>query len=107
VLESMACGCPVLSSDSSSLPEVGGAAARYFRTGDATSLSDGLRVLIDSQTDLEAMSEAGLARAGVFSFRRAAEQLLEVIREGVVRPRPGGGLGARRPDHRAELRGER
>jgi glycosyltransferase involved in cell wall biosynthesis len=35
VLEAMACGCPVLCSWSSSLPEVGGNAARYFRVGDS------------------------------------------------------------------------
>jgi alpha-1,3-rhamnosyl/mannosyltransferase len=87
VLEAMACGCPVLCSDSSSLPEVGGTAARYFRTGDVVSLSARLKELLDSQTDLDALSEAGLARAGVFSFRRAAEQLLEIIREGISPPR--------------------
>jgi glycosyltransferase involved in cell wall biosynthesis len=87
VLESMACGCPVLSSDSSSLPEVGGAAARYFRTGDAAALSAGLKGLLDSQPDLDAMSHAGLARARLFSFRRAAGQLLQIIREGVARQR--------------------
>jgi glycosyltransferase involved in cell wall biosynthesis len=86
ILEAMACGCPVLCSDSSSLPEVGGDAARYFRTGDDVSLSDGLRGLLDSPSDLEVMSKAGLARARLFSFRRAAEQLLEIIREGVERP---------------------
>jgi glycosyltransferase involved in cell wall biosynthesis len=87
VLEAMACGCPVLCSDSSSLPEVGGAAARYFRTGDPVSLSAGFKELLDSQSDLDAMSVAGLVRARFFSFRRAAEQLLEIIRDGVVRPR--------------------
>ena len=83
VLESMACGCPVLSSDSSSLPEVGGTAARYFRSGDAVSLADRLSRLLGNQSELDAMSEAGLERAKLFSFRRAAEQLLEVIRTGV------------------------
>ncbi|HTW90706.1 MAG TPA: glycosyltransferase family 1 protein [bacterium] len=83
VLESMACGCPVLSSDSSCLPEVGGTAARYFRTGDAVSLAEALTGLLANQSELAEMSEAGLARARTFSFRRAAEQLLEVIREGV------------------------
>jgi len=87
VLEAMSCGCPVLCSDSSSLPEVGGAAARYFRTGDAMALSAGLRELLDSQSVLDAMSEAGLARARLFSFRRAAQQLLEIVREGVARQR--------------------
>ena len=104
VLESMACGCPVLSSDSSSLPEVGGAAARYFRTGDAASLSSQLKELLDSQSDLDAMSQAGLARAGLFSFRRAADQLLEIIRDGVARPSAVRSEAEEGPDRRSEQR---
>jgi glycosyltransferase involved in cell wall biosynthesis len=86
LLESMACGCPVLSSDSSSLPEVGGRAARYFRTGDAASLAAEIQGMLGDKPSLDAMSEAGLARAGLFSFRRAAEQLLGIIQEGLRRP---------------------
>ncbi len=87
VLESMACGCPVLSSDSSSLPEVGGDAARYFRVGHAASLSSELRRLVSNDSELAEMSVAGFARATEFSFRRAAEKLLDVIRGGVARLR--------------------
>jgi glycosyltransferase involved in cell wall biosynthesis len=101
VLESMACGCPVLCSDSSSLPEVGGDSARYFRTGDDVSLCAELRRLLGSQSELESMSKSGLARAGMFSFRRAAEQLLDVIRGGVKRLHTGRGpASGTRPDHR-------
>jgi glycosyltransferase involved in cell wall biosynthesis len=85
VLESMACGCPVLSSDSSSLPEVGGDAARYFRAGDATSLSEGLRRLLWSESELSAMAEAGFVRAALFSYRRAAAEILQLIRDGLAR----------------------
>jgi glycosyltransferase involved in cell wall biosynthesis len=84
VLEAMACGCPVLCSWSSSLPEVGGDAARYFRTGDSTDLARELSVLLSDGGQRAAMSAAGLARAKRFSFRRAAEQVLQIIRQGTA-----------------------
>ncbi len=84
VLEAMACGCPVLCSWSSSLPEVGGDAVRYFRTGDSRDLACKLSILLSDQRQLAAMSTAGLARARQFSFRRAAEEMLQIIRSGVA-----------------------
>ena len=87
VLESMACGCPVLCSDSSCLPEVGGDAASYFRTGSVEDLSLALRGLLSDGGRLAAMSVAGLARARQFSYSRAAEQMWQIIRDGLtVRP---------------------
>ena len=84
VLEAMACGCPVVCSDSSSLPEVGGRAAAYFRTGDSRDLSQTLASLLPNQHRLELMSSAGLAHAQRFSFRRAAEEISAIIQEGVL-----------------------
>jgi glycosyltransferase involved in cell wall biosynthesis len=83
VLEAMACGCPVLCSWSSSLPEVGGSAARYFRTGDSEDLARRLVVLLSDEQQRRAMSVAGLEQVKQFSFRRAAEEVLDVIRRGV------------------------
>jgi len=85
VLEAMACGCPVLCSDSSSLPEVGGEAVCYFRMGDHKDLARRLQELLSDEERLRAMSAAGLLRAKQFSFRRAAEEMLTIIREGVAR----------------------
>jgi glycosyltransferase involved in cell wall biosynthesis len=84
VLEAMACGCPVLCSWSSSLPEVGGDAARYFSTGDSTDLARGLSALLSDDAQRAAMSAAGLARQRLFSFRRAAEEVLQIIQSGVT-----------------------
>jgi glycosyltransferase involved in cell wall biosynthesis len=84
VLEAMACGCPVLCSWSSSLPEVGGDAARYFRTGDTTDLARQLSVLLSDGVQRAAMSAAGLARVKQFSFRSAAEQVLQIVRQGIA-----------------------
>jgi glycosyltransferase involved in cell wall biosynthesis len=85
VLESMACGCPVVCSDSSSLPEVGGSAVRCFRTGDHADLARVLTGLLRDDGLLKRMSAAGLRRAEQFSFRTAGRQILGLIRQGVGR----------------------
>lgn len=82
VLEAMSCGCPVLCRWSSSLPEVGGAAAAYFRGGKENLAAEIQRLLSDNAR-LDAMSQAGLVRAGRFGFRRAAEEVVRILREGV------------------------
>lgn len=84
VLESMACGCPVLSSDSSCLPEVGGTAASYFRTGNVEDLVHVLRALLSDDRRLATMSAAGIARSAQFSYGRAAQGMLQILQGGVA-----------------------
>jgi glycosyltransferase involved in cell wall biosynthesis len=79
VLEAMACGCPVLCSWSSSLPEVGGDAVRYFRPRDREGLVRQLRMLTSSPDELAAMSSRGLRRAGQFGQRAAASRMLTLM----------------------------
>ena len=89
VLEAMACGTPVITSNSSSLPEVGGDAALCVDPHDAIDLSDTMyRVLTDSHLR-EDLRERGLKRVRAFSWRRTAEQMSQLLDE--VR---GGGSGA-------------
>ncbi|MGQ9678244.1 MAG: glycosyltransferase family 4 protein [bacterium] len=80
VLEAMACGCPVLASDSSSLPEIGGEAAEYFRTGDVEDLARKLRLLIGDKNRLQAMTVRGFQQVERFSFRIAAREFLTLIK---------------------------
>lgn len=78
LLEAMACGAPVLCSNSSSLPEVGGDAARYF---DPTQPDDMAQAILQFWRDDElqqTMRMAGLARAATFSWDRVAEETLAV-----------------------------
>jgi len=79
VLEAMASGCPVLCSWSSSLPEVGGTAARYFRPHNVDDLAAKLSELLSDSSKLAEMSEAGIAQAAKFSFEVAARSLLGVF----------------------------
>jgi glycosyltransferase involved in cell wall biosynthesis len=71
-LEAMACGSPVAASDVSSLPEVGGDAARYFDPEDVSSITDCLVRIVMDEAVREEMSAKGLSRAGQFSWERTA-----------------------------------
>jgi len=78
VLEAMACGTPVVCGNRSSLPEVVGDAAVSIDPDDVAALADAIgRVLRDPELAAQ-LSEAGLERAAGFTWRRTAEQTLEV-----------------------------
>jgi glycosyltransferase involved in cell wall biosynthesis len=79
VLEAMVCGCPVLCSWSSSMPEVGGTAACYFRPGDAADLASRLKELLRDDERLADMRSRGIERASKFNLKSAAEQTLHVL----------------------------
>ena len=92
VLEAMACGTPVITSSSSSLPEVGGDAALRVDPHDAIDLADAMyRVLTDADLR-DDLRERGLKWVRAFSWRRTAEQisrLLDEVRAGTGGVTPG------------------
>ena len=79
-LEAMACGTPVVSSSSSSLPEVVGDAGLIVPPADADALADALlRLLADAELRAELRAK-GLLQARRFSWRETAERTLDVYR---------------------------
>ncbi len=76
VLQAMACGTPVLASNCSSLPEVGGDAAAYFDPASVESLIAEMSELVENETLRSQMRKKGLLRARLFTWRRTAEELL-------------------------------
>jgi glycosyltransferase involved in cell wall biosynthesis len=81
IAEAMSCGCPVLCAWSSSLPEVGGQAACYFRPRDSGDLARRLSDLLANDRLLGEMRVKGIEQAAKFSYSAAAGKLLEVLRE--------------------------
>lgn len=77
-LEALACGTPVLCSESSSLPEVVGDAARLVNPWDVDAIAQGIADLLDQPAMREELRQRGLARAAQFSWRRTAQQTLAV-----------------------------
>jgi glycosyltransferase involved in cell wall biosynthesis len=79
-IEAMACGTPVLASNSSSLHEVVGAAGILLPPDDPDAWAAALREVTEDRARREALIAAGLVQAGTFSWARAAEQTLAVYR---------------------------
>ncbi|MCU0607682.1 MAG: glycosyltransferase family 4 protein [Candidatus Edwardsbacteria bacterium] len=76
VLEAMACGVPVVTTDRSSLPEIGGDAVSYLRGGTAEELRDLLQAACFDTQRADAMRERGLARARQFTWDAAAARTI-------------------------------
>lgn len=79
-LEAMACGCPVVASTATSLPEVVGDAGLLADPDDADALAAHLGRLLADPELRAALSAAGRARAAGFTWRRYAEGLLAAYR---------------------------
>ena len=78
VAEAMKCGCPVITSNTSSLPEVGGPAPIYIDPENVDSLISALEQ-VASGAGVEAMIEAGLREAERFSWDTLANALWESL----------------------------
>lgn len=83
VLESMACGCPIILSNSASFPEVAGDAGIYFDSTSEEDLRSKIRMLLDDDNLRIQLSEKGLEQVKKFDWKVAAEQCLEVYRQAV------------------------
>lgn len=84
-LEAMSCGCPVVCSNSSSIPEVVGAAGRYFNPMDVQSIRQALEDVAFDNEVLNVMRSEGRLQSAKFSWSRCTEQTLAVYRK-VLRP---------------------
>lgn len=77
-LEALACGCPVVSSNASSLPEIAGDAALLFDPHDEHALADAMRQAL---ADPEPLRASGPPQAAKFSWQATAAQTAAVYRE--------------------------
>ncbi|MFN8637473.1 MAG: glycosyltransferase family 1 protein, partial [Chloroflexota bacterium] len=79
-LEAMACGTPVLASNTSSFPEVVGDAGILVDPTDVRAIARALRRLVDNAEVRRELSAKGLARAANFTWKKAATETLAVLR---------------------------
>jgi len=78
ILEAMSCGCPVITTPWTSIPEVAGGAAMYVK--DASTLTTAL-VEIQRPEAREKLIAAGFERAGKFSWQTMASQIQGVCEQ--------------------------
>ena len=81
VLEAMSYGVPVVSSNSSSLPEVGGEAILYFSPENKDELVEHLEQITTSHTLVKELKQRSLKRAKQLTWERSANELLCTIND--------------------------
>jgi alpha-1,3-rhamnosyl/mannosyltransferase len=80
VLEAMRCGVPVISSSTSSLPEVVGDAGVLVSPLDVEALSGSLRQILEDRVFAADLSRKGIVRAAGFSWEKTAAETIDVYR---------------------------
>ncbi len=79
VLEAMACGTPVVTSDNSSLPEVAGDAAVLVDPNRPAEIADAMEALLSDEKLYDKMKKRGLERSQKFGWKKCARETLNVI----------------------------
>mgnify|MGYP001573051105 CR=1 FL=1 len=77
----MSSGTPVIVSRSSSLPEVVGDAGLYVNPLDTAELAKAMESILSDPELAASLREKGLRRAARFSWKKAARQTLEILRD--------------------------
>ena len=81
LLEAMACGCPVVSSDRTACPEVVGTAGLLVDPEDETALATAIERVLDDEALRADLRERGLARSRLFTWEESARRTLGVLRD--------------------------
>jgi glycosyltransferase involved in cell wall biosynthesis len=80
IIEAMACGIPVITSNCSAMPEVAGGAALLIDPYSVESIAAAMREILDNPRRAESLRKAGLERAGMFRWSYSAQKLYDVFR---------------------------
>ncbi|MBP3775790.1 MAG: glycosyltransferase family 4 protein [Prevotella sp.] len=80
IIESMACGTPVITSNTSSMPEIGGPDAILVDPENSDEIASMMLRLENDEVFYQRQKTIGLERAKLFSWRKTTEQLLEVYK---------------------------
>lgn len=81
VLEGMACGVPVVTSNVSSMPEVGGEAAIYFDPYDENNMAEKIALVLNDKQLRKEMINKGLEKVKEYSWDKCAKETLKVYEE--------------------------
>ncbi|HEY0080220.1 MAG TPA: glycosyltransferase family 1 protein [Pyrinomonadaceae bacterium] len=88
-LEAMACGAPVITSDTPAISEMVGDAARLVHPTDYKALARAITELLADEAARRSLRAGGLKRASLFTWERAARGTYEVYEEALKKHRGG------------------
>lgn len=83
ILEAMSNNCPVISSFSSSLPEIGGNACLYFNPNNKNELVEKLNIMVKKPETRKGLINKGKERAKMFSWEKCSKETLELLKKSV------------------------
>lgn len=83
VIEAQKCGTPVITSNTSALPEIGGDAAVYVDPLNVDELAHEMEIVLQSNTLRESLIAKGKENAARFSWEESAQQLTDYIERSV------------------------
>lgn len=81
ILEAMASGTPVITSNLTAMPEIAGDAALQVDPYDIESIADGIYRIIEDHSLREYLASKGVERAKIFSWKATAEKTWKVLME--------------------------
>lgn len=81
LIEAMACGCPVITADNSSLSEIAADAAILLSEPVRKSMTDVMSAFENNVFALSEMRTKGMARAAFFTWEKAAKQTIETYKK--------------------------
>lgn len=80
LVESMACGTPIIASNTTCLPEIGGNAGYYVDPLSVVSIAEGLKHLVGDESLRKEMREKGLLRAKLFTWDRSSDLVRDALK---------------------------
>ena len=78
ILEAMSCGCPVVTSQSGSIPEIGGDAPFYVDPYDIDNIAQGLKKVFLDEKLRKILSEKGIQQEKKFTWKKTVSQTMSV-----------------------------
>lgn len=79
ILEAMRFGCPVITSNISSLPEAGGDAAKYFDPNSADDIAEKIDMVLSDSSTKDSMVKKGYEQIKKFSWEKSAKEVLAIL----------------------------
>jgi len=81
ILEGMACGVPVITSNTSSMPEISGGAGLIVDPHKPEEITDAIEKILDNEDLRKDLCEKGIERAKKFSWKNMAHEYLKLYEE--------------------------
>ena len=79
LVEAMACGCPTISSNMASLPEIGGKAAHFFDPTEISDMAEAIKKVCEDSEYQQTLAQRGTKQAKNFSWESSTKKHMDLF----------------------------